>query len=85
VRERLRAPLAPVVATARRLLALLDRPGLAAPVLFLSAVTGLPPLMAASIYAAGTKMHLSVFLIACFTGRAIRFIAIACAPQLLLG
>jgi membrane protein YqaA with SNARE-associated domain len=84
VRERLRAPLAPVVAVARKLLALLDKPALAAPILLLSAVTGMPPLMATSICAAGTKINLPVFVTRCFVVRSIRFIAIAYAPQLVL-
>lgn len=84
VRERLRAPLAPIVAVARKLLALLDKPALAAPILLLSAVTGMPPLMATSICAAGTRINLPVFVAACFVGRSIRFIVIAYAPQLVL-
>lgn len=84
MRERLRAPLAPIVAVARKLLALLDKPALAAPILLLSAVTGMPPLMATSICAAGTRINLPVFVAACFVGRSIRFIAIAYAPQLVL-
>lgn len=85
MRERLRAPLAPVVAVARKLLSLLDKPALAAPILLLSAVTGMPPLMATSICAAGTKISLPLFVTACFVGRAVRFIAIAYAPQLVFG
>lgn len=85
VRERLRAPLAALVALGRRLLRLLDRPALAAPILLLSATTGLPPLMATSICAAGTRINLPLFVAACLIGRSIRFIAIAYAPQLVLG
>jgi membrane protein YqaA with SNARE-associated domain len=85
VRERLRAPLAALIALGRKLLRLLDRPSLAAPILLLSATTGLPPLMATSICAAGTRINLPLFVAACLVGRSIRFIAIAYAPQLVLG
>jgi membrane protein YqaA with SNARE-associated domain len=85
VRERLRTPLAALVALGRRLLALLDRPSLAAPILLLSATTGFPPLMATSICAAGTRINLPLFVAACLIGRSIRFIAIAYAPHLVLG
>ncbi|MDA1361712.1 hypothetical protein O1R50_18940 [Glycomyces luteolus] len=85
VRESRRGPFAPVVATGRRLLTLLDRPSLAVPILLLSATTGFPPLMATSIYAAGTRINLPLFVAACLVGRSIRFIAIAYAPQLVLG
>ncbi|MEU5155285.1 hypothetical protein [Glycomyces sp. NPDC021274] len=80
-----RGPIAALIATGRRLLALLDRPSLAVPILLLSATTGLPPLMATSIYAAGTRINLPLFVAACMVGRSIRFIAIAYAPQLVLG
>ncbi|MDN3241317.1 hypothetical protein [Glycomyces tritici] len=80
-----RGPLAALIAFGRRLLALLDRPSLAVPILLLSATTGLPPLMATSIYAAGTRINLPLFVAACLVGRSIRFIAIAYAPQLVLG
>jgi membrane protein YqaA with SNARE-associated domain len=79
-----RGPFAALIATGRRLLALLDRPSLAVPILLLSATTGLPPLMATSIYAAGTRINLPLFVAACLVGRSIRFIAIAYAPQLVL-
>jgi membrane protein YqaA with SNARE-associated domain len=85
VRERLRTPIAALVALGRRLLALLDRPSLAAPILLLSATTGFPPLMATSICAAGTRINLPLFVAACLIGRSIRFIAIAYAPHLVLG
>ncbi|HEX2145741.1 MAG TPA: hypothetical protein VHG10_14670 [Glycomyces sp.] len=84
VRGRIRTAAAPVVVAGRKLLALLDRPALAAPILLLSATTGFPPLMAASIYAAGTRISVPVFIAACLLGRSIRFIAIACAPALVL-
>ncbi|MFG3342493.1 hypothetical protein [Glycomyces sp. NPDC048151] len=85
VRERLRAPLAPLWAIGRKLLRLLDRPALAAPILLLSATTGLPPLMATSVCAAGTRISLPLFVAACLVGRSVRFVAIAYAPQLVLG
>ncbi|WP_205325981.1 hypothetical protein [Glycomyces sp. YM15] len=84
VRGRRTGPFAALVATGRRLLTLLDRPALAAPVLLLSATTGFPPLMATSICAAGTRINLPLFVAACLIGRSVRFIAIAYAPQLVL-
>jgi membrane protein YqaA with SNARE-associated domain len=69
-------------AAGARLVAALDRPGLAAGVLLLSAVTGVPPLLAVSVYLGRTPMRVATFAVTCLLGRAIRFTAIALAPQL---
>jgi membrane protein YqaA with SNARE-associated domain len=61
----------------------LDHPRRAAAILFTSAVTGLPPLLLTSVYAARTPMSAAVFTGACLVGRAIRLTAVAFAPQLL--
>ncbi len=65
----------------KRLIALLDRPVVAAPTVFLSALLGLPPLLVTSVYAARTQMSAATFGVVCFVGRSIRFIAIALVPQ----
>ena len=85
IRERLRRFFGPIARTGRKLLSNLDRPSLTVPILLLSAVTGLPPLLATSIYAGGTRINPLVFVVVCFTGRSIRFIAIAYAPYLFIG
>ncbi|RRS00608.1 hypothetical protein [Glycomyces terrestris] len=74
----------PLRRAAAKLTELLERPALTLPILFLSAFAGLPPLLATSIYIAGTKVRTPVFVIACLIGRSARFIAIAYAPQLIL-
>jgi hypothetical protein len=68
-------------APSKRLIALLDRPVVAAPTVFLSALVGIPPLLATSVYAAGTHMTAATFGAICLLGRSIRVIAIALAPQ----
>lgn len=85
IRERLRRFFGPIARTGRKLLSNLDRPSLTVPILMLSAVTGLPPLLATSIYAGGTRINPLVFVVVCFAGRSIRFIAIAYAPYLFIG
>jgi membrane protein YqaA with SNARE-associated domain len=67
----------------RRLTALLDRPTLVVPTVLLSAVTGVPPLLAVSVHAARTRVSASMFALCCLAGRAIRFLAIASIPGLL--
>jgi membrane protein YqaA with SNARE-associated domain len=69
-------------AVGARLVAVLDRPRQATGVLLVSAVTGFPPLLAASIYLGRTRMRPVVFAATCLVGRTIRFVAIALAPQL---
>ncbi|GIF65324.1 hypothetical protein Ais01nite_33590 [Asanoa ishikariensis] len=64
-------------------LARLDQPRQAVPILFASAVTGIPPLLVASVYAARTPMSAAVFGLTCLGGRAIRFSVVAAAPHLL--
>jgi membrane protein YqaA with SNARE-associated domain len=67
---------------ARRLMAQLDKPLLTAPIVLLSAVTGVPPLLATSVYAARTRISTVMFTAACLLGRAIRLVAIAYAPDM---
>ena len=67
----------------RRLTALLDRPSLVVPTVLLSAVTGVPPLLAVSVHAARTRVSAPVFALCCLAGRAIRFVAVASVPGLL--
>lgn len=74
----------PVGAAGRRLTELLARPALTLPILFLSSLTGLPPLFATSVYIASTRIRTTLFVLVCFAGRAGRFIAVAFAPQLFL-
>lgn len=64
------------------LTAALARPAVAAPILFLSALVGMPPLLLAGVYLGTTRMRLAVFATVCFAGRSARFIAIAWAPDL---
>jgi hypothetical protein len=66
------------------LIILLDRPGVAAPIVFLSALVGVPPLLVTSVYAAGTHMSAAMFGAICLVGRSIRFIAIALVPPLVV-
>jgi len=84
VRERLRGCVGPLRSAGAKLTALLERPGLTVPILFLSAATGLPPLLATSIYIASTPISPPVFVTVCLLGRSVRFIAIAYAPYLIL-
>jgi membrane protein YqaA with SNARE-associated domain len=84
-RLRLRRMSGPAKAATAKLTALLERPALTVPILFLSAVTGLPPLLATSIYIASTPVSTPVVAGVCFVGRSVRFIAIAYAPQFILG
>jgi uncharacterized membrane protein YdjX (TVP38/TMEM64 family) len=84
-RRRARRLAGPVKAAASKLTDLLERPALTVPILFLSAVTGIPPLIATSVYIAGTRISTPVFAVVCLVGRSVRFIAIAYAPQLILG
>ena len=62
---------------------LLDRPALVAPTVFVSAVTGLPPLLVVSVHAARTPISAPVFALCCLAGRAIRFVAVMLVPNLL--
>jgi membrane protein YqaA with SNARE-associated domain len=69
-------------AAGARLVAVLDRPRQAGGMLLVSAVTGFPPLLAASVYLGRTPMRLVVFAATCLLGRTIRFLTIALAPAL---
>ena len=69
-------------AAGARLVEVMDRPRQATGVLLVSAVTGFPPLLAASVYLGRTPMRPLAFAATCLLGRTIRFVAIALAPQL---
>ncbi|MFC7528751.1 hypothetical protein [Actinoplanes sp. GCM10030250] len=66
-------------AYARRMMPL-DRPWLAAPVILLSAVVGIPPLLLMTFAAAATTMKSYVFLAVCLAGRCTRLVAVALTP-----
>jgi membrane protein YqaA with SNARE-associated domain len=76
------AMLARPKAAGARLVEVLDRPRQATGILLVSAVTGLPPLLAASVYLGRTPMRVVTFAATCLLGRTIRFTTIALAPQL---
>jgi membrane protein YqaA with SNARE-associated domain len=69
-------------AAGARLVQVLERPRHATGVLLVSAVTGFPPLLAASVYLGRTPMRPVAFAATCLLGRTIRFVTIALAPQL---
>jgi membrane protein YqaA with SNARE-associated domain len=79
-----RAAARSVNAASKRLMVLLDRPAVAAPTVFLSALLGIPPLLVTTVYAAGTRMSAATFGVVCLVGRSIRFIAIALVPELVM-
>jgi membrane protein YqaA with SNARE-associated domain len=66
-----------------RFLRILDRPRASAGMLLLSAVTGVPPLLAVSVYLGRGPMSAATFAGLCLLGRTIRFVAIALVPRLL--
>jgi membrane protein YqaA with SNARE-associated domain len=68
-------------AAAVRLVEVIDRPRQTTGVLLISAVTGFPPLLAASVYLGRTPMRLATFAATCLLGRTIRFVTIALAPH----
>jgi membrane protein YqaA with SNARE-associated domain len=65
-------------------IALLDQPRWSAAMLLLSAVVGIPPLIATSIYAARTPMRLPVFAALTLAGRSVRFVVLALVPALVM-
>jgi len=65
-----------------KLLLFLDRPVLAVPVVVVSGLTGIPPLLVTCVYAARTPMPRLFFAAACLIGRAGRFVAVALVPSL---
>jgi membrane protein YqaA with SNARE-associated domain len=79
---RLGTMLARPKAAGARLVEMMERPRHATGVLLVSAVTGFPPLLAASVYLARTPMRPVAFAATCLLGRTIRFVTIALAPQL---
>lgn len=86
VRTILRRWIAAVVAVTRRwnnrLVALLDRPFVAVPVVLLSAAVGLPPLLLVVFCISSTRMSVAMFAVTCFVGRTIRFAAVSVLPDL---
>jgi membrane protein YqaA with SNARE-associated domain len=60
----------------------LQRPYLSVPILLLSAVVGVPPLLLVTFYVAYAGMPVWVFTSTCLVGRVARFVAIASAPHL---
>lgn len=66
-----------------RIIKTLDRPGLAIPIVLVSAVTGFPPLLAVSIHAARTRISAPVFALCCFAGRTVRFLVVMLVPGVL--
>jgi membrane protein YqaA with SNARE-associated domain len=78
---RLGTMLARPKAAGARLVEVVDRPRQATGVLLVSAVTGVPPLLATSVYLGRTPMRPAVFAATCLLGRTIRFVTIALAPQ----
>ncbi|WP_320065541.1 hypothetical protein [Micromonospora sp. RTGN7] len=66
----------------RRLLAGLDRPLLAMPIVLLSAALGFPPLLLTVFVVAPTRIPVTTFAVACFMGRTARFITVSLLPQL---
>ena len=71
------------VSVLRRIFA--SQPRLSDPLIFVSALTGLPPFYAVSIAAGGLRLSLRRFLAAGFVGRAIRFGALALTVQSAIG
>lgn len=84
LRERARPLVRPAKAAAAKLTVLLERPASTVPMLFLSAVIGVPPLLATSICVAGTRINTPAFAAVCLVGRSVRFVALAYAPYLIL-
>ncbi|MEV6300733.1 hypothetical protein AB0M02_15095 [Actinoplanes sp. NPDC051861] len=68
-----------LTAYARRLLPM-EKPWMAFPMILLSSVVGIPPLLLMTFAAAATKMRAWVFLVACVIGRCVRLVAVALTP-----
>lgn len=85
VRSILRRSIPAVVAVARRwnnrLIALLDRPFVAVPVVLLSAAVGLPPLLLVVFCISSSRMSVGMFAVTCFVGRTVRFAAVSMLPE----
>jgi membrane protein YqaA with SNARE-associated domain len=62
--------------------ALLKRETVAVPVILLSAVVGIPPLLITTFYVAAANTRLVVFMASCLVGRCTRFVALALLPGL---
>ncbi|MEU7918197.1 hypothetical protein [Micromonospora zamorensis] len=79
---RLATMLARPKAAGARLVEVMERPRQATGMLLVSAITGFPPLLAASVYLSRTPMRSVAFAATCLLGRTIRFVTIALAPHL---
>jgi membrane protein YqaA with SNARE-associated domain len=64
-------------------LAKLDKPAYVVPVLLLSAVVGIPPMLLMVFTSAAGRTRASVFLAACLTGRCVRMLVVALAPSVI--
>lgn len=62
-----------------------DRPVLAGVLVFVSAVTGIPPLALVAVIAGQLRMQIWLFAVLAFTGRGLRFAAILSGVQWLTG
>jgi membrane protein YqaA with SNARE-associated domain len=62
--------------------ALLKRESVAVPVILLSAVVGIPPLLLTTFYVAAANTRLAVFVGSCLVGRCARFMVLAYLPGL---
>jgi membrane protein YqaA with SNARE-associated domain len=51
-------------------------------VVLVSGAVGIPPLLAIAFYAGTSRMTIRAFVVACLTGRAIRFVVLALVPDL---
>ncbi|MET7818633.1 hypothetical protein OHQ88_10410 [Micromonospora zamorensis] len=78
---RLATMLARPKAAGARLVEVMERPRQATGMLLVSAITGFPPLLAASVYLGRTPMRPTAFAVTCLLGRTIRFVTIALAPH----
>ncbi|MET8464422.1 hypothetical protein [Micromonospora zamorensis] len=78
---RLATMLARPKAAGARLVEVMERPRQATGLLLVSAITGFPPLLAASVYLGRTPMRSTAFAVTCLLGRTIRFVTIALAPH----
>lgn len=79
---RLSMMLARPKAAGARLIVVMERPRQATGMLLVSAVTGFPPLLAATIYLGRTPMRPVAFAATTLLGRTIRFVTITLAPHL---
>lgn len=69
----------------RFLAGLQERQGLTGSMLFVSAVSGLPPFYVVTVASGAAGLALNRFLVMGFAGLVLRFAAVAFAPQLVMG